>query len=183
MMGPRPVRLAGLVLLEPHIHPDERGFFLETYSRSRYAELGVTEEFVQDNHSRSGRGTLRGLHFQSEPGQAKLIRVARGSIWDVVVDLRRSSSTFGQWEAFELDDVEHRQLYVPVGFAHGFCVLSDVADVSYKVSSYYDPDNERGLAWDDTAIGIAWPIQDPIVSRRDRTNPRLSEALESLPGW
>jgi dTDP-4-dehydrorhamnose 3,5-epimerase len=174
-----PTRLAGLVLLEPDLFPDARGFFLETYRRSRYSELGIAQEFVQDNHSRSIRGTLRGLHFQADPGQAKLVRVSQGSAWDVVVDLRRSSATFGQWEAFELDDVRHRQLYVPHGFAHGFCVVSEVADVSYKVSSYYDPEKERGLAWDDPEIAVRWPVAQPVVSDRDRANPRLSDLIQS----
>lgn len=157
------------------VFDDERGFFLETYSRDRYANFGITEEFVQDNHSRSSRGALRGLHYQSSPGQAKLVRVSHGRIWDVVVDLRRSSPTFGEWEAFELDDSAHRQLYVPMGFAHGFCVLSDVADVSYKVSNYYDPDTERGIAWDDPVLAIEWPVTKPIVSSRDESNPVLAD--------
>jgi dTDP-4-dehydrorhamnose 3,5-epimerase len=179
-MRVQPTRLAGPLLVEPRVFADERGFFLETYSRERYASLGISEEFVQDNHSRSGRGALRGLHYQSEPGQAKLVRVSRGRIWDVVVDLRRSSSTFGEWEAIELGDVDHRQLYVPIGFAHGFCVLSEVADVSYKVSSYYDPETERGIAWDDPALGIEWPIEQPVVSPRDQSNPVLAELADLL---
>src|ERR1700754_2749565 len=131
-------RLDGLVLLEPVVHGDERGFFLESYSEREWHEAGVDAQFVQDNHSRSSAGILRGLHFQTAPGQAKLVRCLRGRIWDVAVDLRRDSPTYGQWEGYELDDDLHRQFYVPVGFAHGFCVLSEVADVHYKLSSLYD---------------------------------------------
>ena len=166
-------RLAGLEVLQPHVFVDDRGFFVETYRRADLVAHGITVEFVQDNHSRSARGTVRGLHYQLSPGQPKLIRVARGSIFDVVVDIRRDSPTFGQHETFELDDRLHRQLYVPVGFAHGFCTLSEVADVVYKVGSYYDPAAESGIAWDDPELGIAWPVDDPILSLRDRANPRL----------
>ena len=178
-----PTRLAGLVLLEPVAHVDDRGFFLETFRVDRYAEVGVDVAFVQDNHSRSQQGTLRGLHFQTDPGQAKLIRCARGRIRDVVVDLRRSSSTFGEHEAFDIDDVTHRQLFVPVGFAHGFVVLSDVADVAYKVSSAYHPQTEAGLAWDDPALDIDWGTEEPLISDRDRANPTLADARDSLPPW
>lgn len=178
-----PTRLAGLVVVEPHAHGDERGFFVETYQAERYRAIGIDVDFVQDNHSRSGIGTLRGLHFQTDPGQAKLVRCARGAIRDVVVDLRRSSPTFGESESFELDDIDHRQLFVPVGFAHGFAVASDVADVTYKVSSVYDAATERGLAWDDAALGISWGIDRPILSDRDRSNPTLAEVAPVLPDW
>jgi dTDP-4-dehydrorhamnose 3,5-epimerase len=178
-----PTRFSDVMLIEPVTRSDERGFFLETYRRESYATVGVDVEFVQDNHSRSVRGSLRGLHFQSMPGQAKLVRVARGRIWDAVVDLRRTSPTFGQWEGFVLDDVTHRQLYVPIGFAHGFCVLSEVADVAYKVTSYYEPKAERGLAWDDPALAIQWPIATPTLSIRDRSHPTLSELERALPNW
>ena len=174
-------RLEGLVLVEPVVHRDDRGFFLETYRRDDYAALGVRADFVQDNHSRSQRGTLRAFHFQVAPGQAKLVSAARGDIFDVVVDLRRDSPTFGQHEAFELSDENGRQLFVPIGFAHGFCVTSEVADVTYKVSSYYDRDTERGIAFDDPDLGVEWPVDDPIVSERDRSNPRLSEIVDELP--
>lgn len=170
-----PTRLDGLVLLAPAVHADERGFFVETYGTGPWRAAGIGVEFVQDNHSRSGRGTLRGLHYQRRPGQGKLVRAARGRIWDVALDIRPGSPTFGEWEAFELDDETHHQLYVPVGFAHGFCVLSDVADVAYRVSAPYDPTEERGIAWDDSAIGVEWPIEAPILSGRDRGNPRLDE--------
>jgi dTDP-4-dehydrorhamnose 3,5-epimerase len=173
--------LEGLVLIEPAVHPDSRGFFLETYRRDDYRALGIDTDFVQDNHSRSQKGTLRAFHFQLQPGQAKLVRVARGSVYDVAIDLRRDSPTYGQHEAFELSDENHRQLFVPIGFAHGFCVVSDVADVTYKVSSYYDPRNERGIAFDDPDLGVSWPVDEPLVSERDRANPRLQDVAGELP--
>jgi dTDP-4-dehydrorhamnose 3,5-epimerase len=175
-------RLRGLVLIEPTVVRDERGFFLETYRRDAYVGAGVDADFVQDNHSRSRAGTLRGLHFQSSPGQPKLIRAARGAIWDVVVDIRRSSATFGEWEAFDLDDVRHLQLYVPAGFAHGFCAVTD-ADVVYKVGSYFDRSMERGIAWDDPDLGIEWPHPAGQLSERDRHQPRLREVNAVLPDW
>jgi len=176
-----PTKLDGVVLLEPTVHGDERGFFVETFSRDAWAELGVDAEFVQHNHSRSAKGTLRGLHFQTDPGQAKLLRCPRGSILDVAVDLRRDSPSFGEWEAHVLDDQRHHQLYVPIGFAHGFVVLSDVADVAYLVSSYYDPATEAGIAWDDPDVGVDWRVSEPLLSERDKTAPRLSEIEGSLP--
>jgi dTDP-4-dehydrorhamnose 3,5-epimerase len=169
----------GPILIKPPVHGDERGFFVETYRASALAEQGVDHEWVQDNHSRSGRGVLRGLHFSVEPGQAKLIRCARGSIRDVIVDLRVGSPTFGQWQANDLDDVDHHQLYVPIGFGHGFVVTSEIADVVYKCSEYYDGAKERALAWDDPAIAVDWGVEDPLVSDRDRTAPRLAE-IEKL---
>jgi dTDP-4-dehydrorhamnose 3,5-epimerase len=174
-------KLDGVVLVEPAVHGDERGFFVETFSREAWAELGVEAEFVQHNHSRSSQGTLRGLHFQTEPGQAKLLRCARGAILDVAVDLRRDSATYGQWEAHVLDDETHHQLYVPIGFAHGFVVLSDVADVAYLVSSVYDPATEAGIAWDDPDVGVDWRVSEPLLSERDRTAPRLAEIADGLP--
>jgi dTDP-4-dehydrorhamnose 3,5-epimerase len=174
-------RLEGVVLLEPTVHGDERGFMLETYRRDLWAEHGVEVEFVQHNHSRSSQGTLRGLHFQTEPGQAKLVRCARGRIFDVAVDLRRDSPTYGQWEGHELDDDAHRQLFVPVGFGHGFAVLSDVADVAYLCSSAYDPATESGIAWDDPEVGVEWPVSDPLLSERDKAAPALAEVAETLP--
>ena len=177
----RETRLEGLVLIEPIVHTDDRGFFFETYREDDYRALGVDVGFVQDNHSRSVKGTVRALHFQLSPGQAKLIRAARGTIFDVAVDLRRDSPTYGQYETFELSDENARQLYVPVGFAHGFCVTSDIADVTYKVSSYYEPATERGIAFDDPAIGIPWPTKEPLVSDRDRKNPTLEEIAAELP--
>jgi dTDP-4-dehydrorhamnose 3,5-epimerase len=175
----------GLVLVEPEAHGDDRGFLVETYRSDRWRELGiVVEEFVQDNHSRSGRGTLRGLHFQTRPGQAKLVRCVRGSIFDVAVDLRRRSPTYGRWAGYELSDTNHHQLFVPVGFAHGFLVLSETADVAYKLTSYYDPETESGIAWDDPAVGIDWPFPGgdaPQLSERDRSAPRLADVADGLP--
>jgi dTDP-4-dehydrorhamnose 3,5-epimerase len=176
-----PTKLDGVVLLEPTVHGDSRGFMVETYRTGSWAELGVGVEFLQHNHSRSSKGTLRGIHFQTEPGQAKLVRCARGEILDVVVDLRRESSTFGQWEAHLLDDVRHRQLFVPIGFGHGFAVLSEEADVAYLLSSLYDPLTEAGIAWDDPDVGIDWQVADPLLSERDRNAPKLAEIAETLP--
>jgi dTDP-4-dehydrorhamnose 3,5-epimerase len=176
-----PTKLDGLVLIEPVVHGDSRGFMLESYSRDAWAELGVEAEFVQHNHSRSSRGTLRGIHFQTEPGQAKLVRCARGAILDVAVDLRRGSPTYGQWEGHVLDDERHLQLFVPVGFGHGFAVLSDVADVAYLVSSLYDPATEAGIAWDDPEVGVDWQVSDPLLSERDKTAPKLAEIADQLP--
>ena len=173
-MRPLETRLEGLVLIEPAGHGDSRGVFQETYRRAAFAELGVRDEFVQDNHSRSGRGVLRGMHFQ--PGQAKLVRCARGAILDVVVDIRPGSPSFGRWESVRLDDEDHRQLYVPDGFAHGFCVLSEAADVIYKVSTYYDPATEAGFRFDDPEVGIEWPEDIELkTSARDREAPLLRE--------
>jgi dTDP-4-dehydrorhamnose 3,5-epimerase len=167
-------RLSGPVLIEPVVHGDARGFFQETFRKGVFADFGIADEFVQDNHSRSRLGVLRGMHFQ--PGQAKLVRVARGAIVDVLADIRPGSDTFGQWEAFPLDDETGRQLYVPDGFAHGFCVTSELADVVYKVSTYYDPAAESGFRYDDPEVGIEWPSGIELqVSDRDREAPRLSE--------
>jgi dTDP-4-dehydrorhamnose 3,5-epimerase len=171
----------GLVLVEPEVHGDERGFLVETFRDDAWRELGVDVEFVQENHSRSTRNTLRGLHFQTSPGQAKLVRCLRGRIWDVAVDLRRDSPTYGRWDGHELDDERHRQFLVPVGFAHGFCVLSETADVAYKLSSYYDPDTESGIAWDDPGVAVEWPVSQPRLSKRDRAAPHLAEIADELP--
>ncbi|WCB96562.1 dTDP-4-dehydrorhamnose 3,5-epimerase [Baekduia alba] len=176
-----PTKFDGIVHLAPDVHGDSRGFFLEAFREDVWAENGVDVAFVQDNHSRSGQGVVRGMHFSLGDGQAKLIRCGRGSIWDVVVDLRGGSPTYGEWEAVVLDDAEGHQLFVPVGFAHGFCVLSDVADVMYKVSSYYDPAVERGFRWDDPAVGIAWPPEvEHHVSERDATAPLLADIAGDL---
>jgi dTDP-4-dehydrorhamnose 3,5-epimerase len=173
-------RLQAPRLIEPVVHGDERGFFVETYRRELLAAAGVADEFVQDNHSRSRRGIVRGMHFQ--PGQAKLVRCARGAILDVIVDIRRGSPHFGEWEAFRLDDADHRLLYVPDGFAHGFCVLSEIADVVYKVSTYYDPTAESGFAYDDPEVGIEWPSEPELVaSDRDRAAPTLAQLRDRLP--
>jgi dTDP-4-dehydrorhamnose 3,5-epimerase len=172
-------KLEGPLLIEGAVHGDARGFFTETYRRDAYAELGVRDEFVQDNHSRSTRGVLRGLHYQV--GQAKLVRCARGSILDVWVDLRRGSPTFGTWESAELTDQNARHVYIPNGFAHGFCVTSEIADVTYKVSTYYDPSAEAGIRYDDPDIGIEWPDIELRVSDRDAAAPRLAEVADGLP--
>lgn len=179
-----PTRLAGPVLIQPAVHGDARGFFTETYRAGVMAErFGIDDEFVQDNHSRSVRGVVRGIHFQIGAGAAKLVRCGRGAIVDVVVDLRRGSPTFGEWEAFELDDERQRLLYVPIGFGHGFCVVSDVADVFYKQSAYYSADVERGIAYDDPDVGIVWPLPDAelLPSERDLTAPRLADIAGELP--
>ncbi len=175
-------RLDGLVLLEPKVHGDARGFFVETFRADVAAQYGIPVEYVQDNHSRSRRGTLRGIHFQTHPGQGKLVRVARGVVWDVVVDLRRSSPTFGQWEGVRLDDESGRMLWIPVGFGHGFLVLSEVADFVYKCTNYYDPATEAGIRFDDPDVGIEWPADvELLYSERDRTAPTLSDMADSLP--
>ncbi len=177
-----PTEIDGVVAIEPQAFGDERGFLLESFSRDRWRDLGVDAEFVQENHSRSTqRGTLRGLHFQTSPGQGKLVRCVRGAIFDVAVDLRRGSPTFGRWEGHVLDDETHRQLWVPVGFGHGFQVLSEVADVAYKLTSYYDPETEAGIAWDDPDVGVDWPLPDPLLSERDKSAPSLAEVADSLP--
>jgi dTDP-4-dehydrorhamnose 3,5-epimerase len=174
-------KLDGVALIEPQVHGDARGFMVETFARGEWAGLGVDVDFVQHNHSRSAQGTLRGIHFQTAPGQAKLVRCARGRILDVAVDLRKDSPTYGLWESQVLDDEEHRQLFVPVGFGHGFAVLSEVADVCYQVSSLYDPATEAGIAWDDPDIGVDWQVTDPLLSERDKAAPRLAEIADTLP--
>jgi dTDP-4-dehydrorhamnose 3,5-epimerase len=178
-------RLPGLAVIEPAVHGVERGFLCETYRRQWHAEAGIPGDdlFVQDNHSRSSRGVVRGMHFHVGDGVAKLVRCARGVILDVAVDLRRGSPTYAEWEAVELDDESMRELYLPVGFAHGFCVLSEVADVLYKQTAYYDPTVERGIAWNDPDVAIDWPlpVEELIVSERDRKAPRLRELAGELP--
>ncbi len=180
-----PARMAGPVLIQPSVFGDERGFFVETYRREWHTDVGIppAEQFIQDNHSRSTRGVVRGLHFHVGTGVSKLVRCARGRILDVVVDLRRGSPSYGEWEGFELDDELMRVLYVPVGFAHGFCVLSDVADVIYKQTAYYDPEIERGIAWNDPDVGVRWPLvqAELIVSPRDSAAPSLRELAAELP--
>ncbi|MGD9696613.1 MAG: dTDP-4-dehydrorhamnose 3,5-epimerase [Thermoleophilia bacterium] len=175
-----PTALPGLVVVAPTVHRDERGFFQETFHADRMEALGIRERWVQDNHSRSSRGVLRGMHFSLD-GQAKLVRCVRGGVLDVAVDIRRGSPTYGRWEAVVLDDVDCRQVYLPAGFAHGFVVLSEVADVVYRCGAYYDPAVERGFAWDDPEVAIAWPTSDVIVSPRDRSAPRLAEIAADLP--
>jgi dTDP-4-dehydrorhamnose 3,5-epimerase len=175
-------KLDGPMLLAPRVFGDERGFFTETYRRSSYSQLGIAEEMVQDNHSRSSHGIVRGMHFQVGDGTSKLVRCARGAIWDVVVDLRRGSPTYGQWEGYELTDENMRIAYCPIGFAHGFCVLSDVADVLYKQSNYYDDACERGISYLDPDVGIEWPLpaDELIPSQRDREAPLLRDVADEL---
>jgi dTDP-4-dehydrorhamnose 3,5-epimerase len=177
-----PTRLDGPMLIAPRVIGDERGFFCETYRRSAFTELGIPEEMVQDNHSRSRYGIVRGLHFQVGQGAAKLVRCAGGAIYDVVVDVRPDSPTFGEWEGFELTEENMRMAYCPIGFAHGFCVLSEVADVMYKQSNYYADETERGIAYNDPEVGVAWPlpVNDLIPSARDAAAPRLSEIADQL---
>jgi dTDP-4-dehydrorhamnose 3,5-epimerase len=177
----RSTSLAGVRLLEPEVHGDARGFFAETYRADELDRLGIRERWVQDNHSRSSRGVLRGLHFAIGEGQAKLVRCARGAILDVVVDIRRGSPTYGRWEANRLDDEALAMVYVPVGFAHGFVVLSEVADVVYRCSAYYDPAVERGFAWDDPDVGVDWQVRDPVLSGRDKAAPRLADIAGDIP--
>lgn len=177
-----PTSLPGFVAIEPVVHRDPRGFFQETYRASALAEAGLNTEWVQDNHARSTRGVLRGMHFSVDPGQIKLVRCARGRVLDVVVDIRRGSPTFGRWDAIELDDESGRQAYVPLGLAHGYLVLSEVADVVYKCSAYYDPARERGIRFDDPAVGIAWPeVGERVVSERDAQAPTLADIEADLP--
>jgi dTDP-4-dehydrorhamnose 3,5-epimerase len=162
--------LPGIILVQPRVHADKRGFFLESYVKEKYENIGIRENFVQDNHSFSTKGTLRGLHFQEGEGQAKLVRVTRGEVFDVAVDIRPNSPTFGNWIGIHLSDKNHKQIYIPVGFAHGFCVLSDEAEVLYKCSSNYCPEKEKGIMWNDQDIGIVWPIKKPVLSERDKNN-------------
>src|SRR3954467_14542001 len=172
-------QLEGPILVEPVVHGDPRGFFLESYRKNAYAELGISDDFVQHNHSRSRRGVVRGIHFQ--PGMAKLVGCAAGAMVDVLVDLRRGSPSFGRWEAFELNDENLRELYCPDGFGHGFCVTSEVADVVYKCSTYYDPSAESGISYRDPDIGIEWPDVELIPSERDQASPPLRDVEDQLP--
>jgi dTDP-4-dehydrorhamnose 3,5-epimerase len=166
-----------VLLLEPKVFGDARGFFLESWNARTFASAGVDVRFVQDNHSRSSRNVLRGLHYQVRQPQGKLVRVVSGEIWDVAVDLRRSSSTFGRWTASRLDAASHRMMWIPPGFAHGFLVLSEQADVLYKASDYYAPEDERTLLWNDPALGIPWPLAgDPVMTEKDRRGTALASA-------
>lgn len=174
--------LPGVVIVRPRVFGDERGFLLETYSKERYDEHpALTQHFVQDNHSRSRRGVLRGLHFQEREPQGKLVRVSRGRVFDVAVDIDPASPTFRQHVGVILDDESQTQLFIPPGYAHGFCVLSEVADFEYKCTAHYRPDDGRGVLWNDPTLAIDWPIADPIVSAADRQNPTLAEYLDKLP--
>jgi len=167
--------LEGVLIIEPDVFGDNRGFFMETYHQERYAKLGIEAVFVQDNLSWSARGTLRGLHYQLPHAQAKLVQAIKGEVFDVVVDIRLGSSTFGKWSGFHLSDENKRQLYVPEGFAHGFCVLSETALFLYKCSDFYVPDSELGVLWNDPDLGIEWPVKDPIISDKDDKYPFLKD--------
>jgi len=174
--------LEGLQLLTPRVFGDERGWFYEPWNQDTFAKLGITTPFLQDNHSRSIRNTLRGLHYQSTPGQAKLVRCTQGIIWDVAVDLRPQSSTFGKWQSVTLDANNKQMLFIPVGFAHGFCVLSDWAEVQYKTSNIYNAATECGIAWNDPDLQVAWPIEAPLLSVRDQSNVSFAQFQNSLKG-
>lgn len=178
-----PTDLPGVLLIEPDVYQDQRGFFLETYQADRYSRHGICDTFVQDNYSRSLHATIRGLHLQVRFPQAKLIRVVLGEIYDVAVDVRQGSPTFGRWVGIVLNAESFRQSYVPKGFAHGFAVLSDVAEVEYKCSRAYDPTDEIGIAWNDPSLAIAWPVSQPVLSPRDRSNPPLADIVNRLPAY
>lgn len=172
-----PTPFDGILLIEPRCFQDERGFFLESYEQEKYRALGISENFVQDNHSRSMKNVLRGLHFTRNRPQAQIVTVMRGRIFDVVVDIRKNSPTFGKWFGIELNDEGPRQLYMAHGFAHGFCVLSDWADLHYKVSQRYDPNDDGGLRWNDSDVGIEWPVSTPVITERDRNHPFLRSII------
>jgi dTDP-4-dehydrorhamnose 3,5-epimerase len=173
--------LPGILLIEPDVYRDERGFFLESYQQVKYASQGLPALFVQDNHSRSTQGTLRGLHAQLKRPQGKLVRVVEGKVLDVVVDIRRGSPTYKQWAAFELSADNFRQCYIPPGFAHGFYTLSPAAQMEYKTTDFYDPKDELHLLWNDPDIGVRWPTVDPVLSPKDKAGVRLKEVESSLP--
>jgi dTDP-4-dehydrorhamnose 3,5-epimerase len=173
-------RLAGLKVIVPRLFRDERGFFFESYKKGAFAQQGIEVDFVKDNTSFSVNETVRGLHLQSDPGQPKLVYCARGAIWDVAVDIRPGSPTFMQWEAVDLSEENHKQLFIPVGFAHGFAVLSETALVHYKVSAAYNPATEHSLRWNDPDLKIAWPVKEPILAPRDKVSPFFKEVFDVL---
>ncbi len=175
-------KLPGVLILEPDVYPDDRGYFLETWNSNRYRQAGIPGSFVQDNISFSKKGILRGLHFQYPQSQGKLIQVLSGEVMDVVVDIRAGSPTYGQWFGEALSESNHKQMYVPPGFAHGYCVTSETALFSYKCTDYYNPATEHGIIWNDPDIGIEWPIEQPALSPKDKTYPRLKDLEpENLP--
>jgi dTDP-4-dehydrorhamnose 3,5-epimerase len=182
-MRVRPTDVPDVLIVEPDVYCDARGFFLETYHAARYSAHGMQGPFVQDNHSRSAKGTIRGLHLQVARPQAKLVRVIAGAIYDVAVDVRRGSPTFGRWVAVTISAENFLQCYIPGGFAHGFCVLSEVADIEYKCTDLYEPAAEIGIAWNDPALAIPWPVESPLLSDRDRGHPPLAEQTERLPTY
>lgn len=172
--------ISGVIIVEPRVFRDERGFFLETHHAEKFRAGGIDADFVQDNHSKSVRGTLRGLHGQRRRPQGKLVRVIAGEIYDVAVDIRPDSPTFGKWVGATLSAENFKQMYVPPGLLHGFCVMSETAEVLYKCTDLYDPTDEIGAAWDDPAIAVAWPVADPILSEKDKRLPRLAELIERM---
>jgi dTDP-4-dehydrorhamnose 3,5-epimerase len=178
-----PTEIPGVVIIEPDVHRDGRGFFLETYHERQYARHGIAGPFVQDNHSHSVRGTLRGLHAQQRRPQGKLVRAVDGEMFDVAVDIRRGSPTFRRWVGVVLSGENFRQLYIPPGLAHGFCVLSEWVDVEYKCTDFYEPGDELTVAWNDPAIGVSWPFTEPILSAKDADAPPLSAILDRLPPY
>ena len=179
MIKVKKTSLEGFLIIELETFKDDRGFFLETFQEKNYKEVGITDKFVQDNQSRSSKDVLRGMHFQVKRPQAQIVTVMRGCIFDVGVDLRQNSSTFGQWHGVELSDVGQRQVYMAPGIAHGFCVLSDLADLHYKVSRFYDPDDECGMVWNDSEVSIDWPLMTPLIHQRDATYQSLSQLIDN----
>jgi dTDP-4-dehydrorhamnose 3,5-epimerase len=175
--------LPGVIVVEPDVYRDPRGFFLETYHSEKYLAAGIAGPFVQDNHSESVGGTVRGLHLQLHRPQGKLVRAIQGEIFDVAVDVRVGSPTFGRWVGVMMSADDFRQCYVPPGFAHGFCVVSPTAQVEYKCTDLYEPQMEIGISWNDPALGISWPVSEPILSKRDQQHPRLNDLLDVLPRW
>lgn len=178
-----PTEIPEVLIIEPDVYGDSRGFFMETWHAEKYAQHGLDVNFVQDNQSRSKKGILRGLHYQLEKPQGKLVRVVAGCVFDVAVDIRKDSPSFGQWVGCELSADNFRQLYIPEGFAHGFCVMSEYADFLYKCTEFYDPDSEHGIYWNDPQIGINWPGSDFHVSEKDKLNPYLNEMYDYLPRY
>lgn len=184
IMAKEPKQMPDIIIVEPKIFGDDRGFFFESYQADRYAALGIPKTFIQDNASRSAKNVLRGLHYQSNDMQGKLIYVTSGKIFDVAVDIRLGSPTFGNWAGLFLDDINHKQAYIPPGFAHGFCVLSDHADFCYKCTNYYDAPSEITIQWNDPAIGLQWPIDKPILSEKDKRGVLLNEiSVDQLPKY
>ena len=179
MIKVKSTSLEGFLIVEPNCYKDDRGFFLETYQEDIYKAAGITDKFVQDNQSRSIKGVIRGMHFQVNRPQAQIVTIMRGSVFDVGVDLRQNSPTFGRWHGVELSDVGQRQVYMAPGIAHGFCVLSDLADLHYKVSRFYDPDDECGMVWNDSEVNIDWPSITPLIHQRDATYQSLSQLIDS----
>ena len=175
--------LPDVLIIEPNVHVDGRGFFLESYQANRYRECGIAGPFVQDNHSRSAAGTLRGLHLPVRRPQGKLIRVVEGEIFDVAVDVRRGSPTFGRWVGVSLSAESFKQIYIPIGFAHGFAVVSQTAQVEYKATDFYDREGELGIAWNDPALAIGWPSATPMLSARDSKHPLLADVMDQLPTY